>query len=164
EDFVADFLVVGADRGQIAGDGDIDLLRLAGLRIERVDAAKLFIGEHVGAGGERLQVETFVGKNFLHGFGLGVVAEDGDGTVAVGEKVNRVTDPDRRRVVGVFARDFGEFEVAESNDVNGRSLAAAVALPRSLPLHVGNVSEAGTVGRVAAHFGAPHGKNFGHAA
>jgi len=68
----------------------------------------------------------------------GVVAEERDGAVAVGEEVDLATHPNRVRVVGVVAWNLYQVEGLEVDDPDGGGLAAVIALPRGLPLGKGS--------------------------
>ncbi len=161
---VADFFVVRTRCGKIAGNVDVDFCRFAAAGIERENFAELFVDERVGSGRERFEVEALVFDCLLHGFGFCVVGEKRDGTVAIGEKINRVAKPHRFVVIGIFARNFFEFQTIELNDVDRRGLAAFVTLPRGLPFQIRNVRDALRVGRERSRLAAPHRENFGPAA
>ena len=71
-----------------------------------------------------------------------VVGEERDRPRAVREEVDGVADPHRVPVVGVLARDLRHARVGEGGDPDGLGLAAAVALPRRLPLEERHVRQA----------------------
>ncbi len=137
----------GLERGQIAVERDIDgVLGVRGEVVE-VDASELLVYDTAGAGTCGLKVEALVLDDLLDLFGFRVVAEEGDGAVAIGEEVNLVADPERVRVVGIVARDLGEIERCQVDDPDRLGLAAVVALPRDLPLIEGRVGDQLAVGR-----------------
>src|SRR5207249_5454811 len=78
----------------------------AGFQIVEVQRSELLIDDCVGSRGSGLQVETLILDNLLHAFRMGVVAEEGDRTISVGQKINLVANPHGVEVVGGVTRNF----------------------------------------------------------
>jgi hypothetical protein len=81
--------------GQITRNMNLDVLGLAGFRIENIEAAELLVDEGVGTGRHRFEVQSLVVKDLLHFLRFGVVGEDRDRTFTVGKEIDRVSHPDR---------------------------------------------------------------------
>ena len=76
------------------------------IQVVELDGAELLDHDGVGTGGGGLEIEAVAVQSFGNLFGLGVVGEEADGAVAVGEEVNRVADPHGVVIVGVVAGNF----------------------------------------------------------
>ncbi len=165
---VLDF--VGPDGGQVRlqvgqfavnldGEGCVGV----GCGVNEMERAELLVDEAAGTGLEGFEVEALVGLDLGDFFGAGVVAEERDGAVAVGEEVDGVADPDGVGVVGVVARDFDQVESLEIHDPDGRGLSADIALPGRLPSGDGLIGERLAVGREGACVACGQGQRLRHA-
>ena len=92
--------LVGPDRGQmrlkvgqLAVNLDGEGLVGVGRRVDQVNGAKLLVDQAAGAGLNGLEVVALVGHHLADFFAAGVVAEERDGAVAVGEEVDGVARP-----------------------------------------------------------------------
>ena len=155
------FFIMCPSRRQITGNANRHLRRFAALRIEQINSAELFVDQRVRPSRQRFQVQPFVVQHLLYRLGFRVIREQAHRTVAVGKEINRVAEPHRMRIVGVFPRDFLQRQVAEFHDIDRRGLPALVALPRSLPLQVGHVGDSSSIRRKPSFLGAPHRQDFG---
>jgi hypothetical protein len=81
------------------------------------------------------------------------------GTVAIGEEVDRIADPDRIPVVRAVAGHLDHARVLEVGNPDWRRLAAAVSLPGRLPLRVRDVGEVSAIGREARLVARGQGKH-----
>src|SRR5258707_304885 len=97
-----------------------------------------------------LQIEAAIVDNLLNLLRLGVVLKQRNRTFPIREEIHRAAEPDRVRVVGVFARDFLQIECFHIDQPNLRSLAAAIVLPSWLPLAHRYVCQRTAVARKAA--------------
>ena len=147
----ADLGEVGDEVGQVSVERDRHGVIGLGGEVDEVDGTELLVRECAALPGEGLEVEAVVFYELLDLFGPGVVSEQTNGTVAIGEEVYGVAEPQRIGVVGVFARHLGQVERLEVDDPDGLGLATAVALPRgTLPLQKGVVSQMAAIGREGA--------------
>src|SRR5262249_48709565 len=72
--------------------------------------------------------------------------------------------PDWMAVIRILASHFFQRQIAETHNVDWRSLSATVALPRTLPDEVRHVCDSRTIGGKPCVFRAPHGQYFRGAA
>ena len=93
------------------------------------------------------EVESIAVQSFCHLFRFRVVGEEADGTVAIGEEINRVADPHRMVIVGILARNFDDAGIFEISDPDRGGLSTVIALPGLLPFGMRNVSYMRSIGR-----------------
>ena len=70
------------------------VLVLMGAEVVEMDAAELLVDDAAGAGAGGLEIEALVLDDLLDLLRFGVVAEERDGAVAIGEEVDFVADPE----------------------------------------------------------------------
>jgi hypothetical protein len=100
--------------------------------VDEMNGAELFIDEAAGAGLHGLQIEPVLGTTWLLALS-GVVAEERDGAVAVGEEVNGLPTQTGLESLEFSRGTFDQVEGLEVDDPDGGGLAAVVFFPRRLP-------------------------------
>ena len=109
---------------------------------------ELVVDDRAGPGRGRLDVEPIVVLHDRgHGPPRGVEGEQRHRAVPIRKKVDRRAHPERIAVVTALPRHLDDRRVLEVGNPDRRGLAAAILLPRRLPLRMRNVSEARPVGR-----------------
>jgi len=144
---------VRADRGEIALDTDVDVVRLVRLQIVELDGAELLDHDRIRSGRRGFEIESIAVKSFGDLLGLGVVSEETDRTAAIRKKVDRVANPHGMMIVGVVAGNLDDAQVLEISDPDGSCLAATIALPGILPFWMRNVGNMHSIGRERRIFG-----------
>ncbi len=91
---------------QIAGYVDIESVRSPGTGINQIDVTSLFIDNRVRSCRCRHDVKVIVTRELCDLLRIDAIAEEIHGVIAIGEKVNRIADPHRERVVTVCPRKF----------------------------------------------------------
>ncbi len=156
-----DLLEVGSDFRQIARNADVQRLAAAGTEVEQAQRTELFIDDGPGPCRGRFNVQAVIGDDLRDVFGVGVVGKERDRAVAVGEEVDGVANPQGIEVVGIVPWNLRlETGVGEVGNPDRARLSAPVPLPRLLPLHVGNISQAGAIRRKGP-LGSAWQRNFG---
>ena len=138
---------------EVGGDANRDRRRYVRLHVVDAQGAELRIDDRTRPGRRRRNIETGGRYRARNRLALRVVGIECDRTTAIGEKVNLFTDPHRRVVVRILARNLYDARVGEVCDVDRRRLPAAVALPKRLPPKVWNVRDVCAVGCVGAGLG-----------
>ncbi len=152
---------VGYQVGQFAVNLDGNDAVGVGSGIEQVNRAELLIDKAAGACLHRFQVEAVVGNSLCDLLCRDVVSEQRDGSVAVGEEVDRVARPDGVGVVGVLSGHLNEVKRFEIHNPDGRGLSAHIALPGWLPFGYGLVGDRLAVGREGAFASGGQRQRFG---
>ena len=142
--------------GKLSGNAHLDTLTLPGARVEQVQRAELLPHDGVGTRAGGLEVQAAVLHRLGDLVGLGIVHEQADGTAAVGKEVDLVAGPHGIEIVRVVARNFFDMRVGERSDPDGHRLAAAIPLPRGLPLEFRGVRDLRAIGRERT--ARPHGQ------
>src|SRR5579862_6933164 len=101
--------------------------------IVEMDRSELLIGEHVGAGGERLEIEAGTWDFRLFRTAGDIVAVEAHWSGLVAEVINLAAEPDRLIVVPSVSGNLPDAGVGEVGDPDLVSLPTTVALPCRLP-------------------------------
>src|SRR5262249_20757665 len=119
--------------GQVAADGDVELVRLAGLQVEQVQPVDAVEDDRVGARRGRLDVCPVGRQHAADLAGSGVVGVQRGRAAAVGEEEDLRSDPHGVEIVGVLAGQFLDRGGLQVGDPYERRAAAAVLFPGDVP-------------------------------
>src|SRR5208283_206946 len=131
----------------VAGNVNGHVSRLMRCQVEELDRAKLLDHDRIRPGRGGFEIEAIAVQSLADLLRPGVVGEEADGSIAVGEEINGVADPHRVVIVGIVAGNFGNARILQVGNPDGRGLAPVIALPRRLPLNVRHVGQVRAIRR-----------------
>ena len=112
-------------------------------QVQQIQRAELLVDDGISRDGRRLDVEPVVFHHLLDLLRLHVIRKQRNGAVSIREKVNRVPDPHRVKIIRIVSGNGGlHAGVGKIDDPDGLGLPAAIALPGALPLDVRHIGDA----------------------
>ena len=135
--------------GEVGRHFDRHLVFLLRRRVVNMDLAELLVNNAARTGGGVLDILPGILDQLVHLLTGGVVAEQGDRPVAVGQEIDLVADPHGREIVGGGARNRFGLQVGEIDDPDIAGAPAAVPFPGDEVIGVG--SELAAIERLVCH-------------
>src|SRR5437763_14434182 len=115
------------------------------LQIVKLKRSKLRNDDGTWSRRSSIEIQAIAVQNFWHLLCRTVIGKQAHRSVAVGEKVDSVSDPHGMMIIRVVPRDFDYAGVVQTVNPDRTGLATAVTFPCLLPLGMRNIRKVGAI-------------------